>query len=479
MSEFIEATSPLSAQHFEEVLLSAVHSIEEAIVVTDFRDRMLFANRAFEQLTGYRTSELMGEVLYLHILPEEEWASMESRNEVRKEGQSDWYEIEIVKKSGARRKVLGRGMPLLDSQGNAVGTVGVMTDIEQIRHLEGVRAYLEEEFRADYQPDSIVGSSIELKRLLEQAKQVAPGDTTALIEGESGTGKELIAHTIHDWSKRKRKTLIKVNCAAIPHELFESEFFGHKKGAFTGATADKIGRFELADGGTLFLDEIGELPLEQQGKLLRALQEGEIQRLGETTTRKVDVRLIAATNRDLAEEVRAKRFREDLYYRLSVFPMQMPPLRKRVEDIPELAKHFIASSCQRLGRSILHLSEVDEKRLMAYQWPGNIRELQNVVERSVILSKGRKLNLHLDEARAPIAESESVPSAMATVTAEAIPRTLEELETLEREIVLRALSAAGGRIYGERGAAKHLGLKPSTLQSRLKKWGIKKEYAAP
>jgi len=460
--------SPLSNRHFEDVLLAAVHSIEEAIVVTDFKDRMLFANRAFETLTGYRTAELMGEILYQHILPEEEWAVMQSRNEGRQEGKSDWYEIELIRKGGDRRRVLSRGMALRDNNGKPIGTVGVMTDVENLHHLEGVRTYLENESRAQYRPDGIVGSSPELRKVLQQARQVAPGDTSALIEGESGTGKELIAHSIHDWSKRKGRTLIKVNCAAIPKELFESEFFGHKKGAFTGATSDKIGRFELAHKGTLFLDEIGELPLEQQGKLLRALQEGEIQRVGETAVRKVNVRLIAATNRNLAEEVAAKRFREDLYYRLSVFPLHMPPLRKRAEDIPALARHFIALSCQRLGKPELTLSEPDVQRMMTYSWPGNIRELQNVIERSVILSTGHTLTLHLDEAtRIPSPPKPSQPH---------IPTTLEEVETLQKEIILRELTKANGRIYGEKGAATALGLKPSTLQSRLKKWRIEKRY---
>ncbi len=468
------SNSPLSTQHFEEVLLSAVHSIEEAIVVTDFKDRLLFANRAFESMTGYRTAELMGEVLYRHILPREEWASMESRNETRQEGKSEWYDIELLRKGGGRRRVLSRGMALLDREDKPIGTVGVMTDVDRMHRLEGLRSYLENETRADYRPETIVGESPELKALLEQAKQVAPGDTTALIEGESGTGKELIAHSIHEWSKRSGRTLIKVNCAAIPQELFESEFFGHKKGAFTGAVSDKMGRFELAHKGTLFLDEVGELPLEQQGKLLRALQEGEIQRIGEDSVRKVDVRLIAATNRNLAEEVAAKRFREDLYYRLSVFPLQMPPLRKRVEDIPALAEHFIALSCQRLGRKGLGLLQPERTRLMAYSWPGNIRELQNVMERSVILSRGPHLSLHLDEAQQQ-AHNENPEERESE--APQLPSTLQELEALEKEIVLRALNEAGGRIYGDKGAAKSLGLKPSTLQSRLKKWGIEKSYS--
>ncbi|MEM0967500.1 MAG: sigma 54-interacting transcriptional regulator [Verrucomicrobiota bacterium] len=464
-----KTVSPISSQQFEEVLLAAVHSIEELIVVTNFQDRLLFANRAFEVMTGFRAADLMGEVLYRHLLPEEEWSRMESRNAERQEGLSDWYELEIICKDGSRRAVLGRGMPLLDRDGVPIGTVGVMTDRDQLSRLESVRDYLEEEFRADYQPDAIVGGSENLKQLLQQARKVAPGDTTVLIEGESGTGKELVAHAIHDWSKRKKKTLIKVNCAAIPKELFESEFFGHKKGAFTGATADKIGRFELAHEGTLFLDEVGELPLEQQGKLLRALQDGEIQRVGETMPRKVDVRLIAATNRDLAVEVTKKQFREDLFYRLSVFPLRMPPLRERPEDVPSLAEHFIGLSCQRLGKKRLGIKEEDARRLIDYPWPGNIRELQNVLERSVILSKGRTLTLHLgDNGRTREAE----PKREKTNE----PKNLEELESFEKKIVLNALTRSAGRIYGDQGAAKALGLKPSTLQSRLKKWGMRKVY---
>lgn len=478
MTDEARATHPLAGQHFKDLLLSAVHSIEEAIVVTDFEDRLLFANRAFEVLTGYKTAELMGKVLYREILPEEEWADMESRNTGRRGGETDWYDLEILRKGGQRRQVLGRGMPHLDENGSSIGTVGIMTDMEVLRHLESIRAYLEEEFRAEYEPDSIVGSSPALKKVLGQARQVAPGDTTVLIEGESGTGKELVARTIHDWSKRKQKTLIKVNCAAIPKELFESEFFGHKKGAFTGATADKIGRFELADEGTLFLDEIGELPLEQQGKLLRALQEGEIQRVGETAVRKVSVRLIAATNRILSEEVKQQRFREDLYYRLSVFPLKMPPLRGRREDIPDLANHFVALSCQRLGKKTLRLDASDVERLVKYAWPGNIRELQNVIERSVILSKGRTLQVHLDTSHTEQASVSPDTNREERSSRGKIPGSLRELQDLEKEIVLQALSARGGKIYGENGAAKALGLKPSTLQSRLKKWGIHKIYTA-
>ncbi len=478
MASHDTSTSPLSNRHFEDVLLSAVHSIEEAIVITDFKDRMLFANRAFETLTGFRTGELMGEILYRHILPEEEWADMESRNEIRQEGKNEWYEIELIRKDGGRRKVLSRGMALLDDDEKPIGTVGVMTDVETLQHLEGLRTYLEDEFRADYKPEAIVGSGSELKQLLEQAHQVAPGDTTVLIEGESGTGKELIAHSIHQWSKRRSKTLIKVNCAAIPHELFESEFFGHKKGAFTGATSDKIGRFELADKGSLFLDEIGELPLEQQGKLLRALQEGEVQRVGEEGVRKVDVRLIAATNRDLAQEVKAKRFREDLFYRLNVFPLHMPPLRRRTEDIPDLTRHFVAQSCRKLGRPTFRISPSDLQRLREYAWPGNIRELQNVIERSVILSRGRTLTLHLDDAPEGPARQTEI-SSDATPANRPLPSTLEELETLRQELVLQALADANGKIYGDHGAAKALGLKPSTLQSQLKRWGYEKGYQKP
>jgi len=298
---------------------------------------------------------------------------------------------------------------------------------------------------------------------------VAPTDANVLITGESGTGKELIARAIHQSSSRRDRPLIRVNCAAIPKDLFESEFFGHVKGAFTGAVSDRVGRFELADGGTLFLDEVGEIPLELQGKLLRVLQDQQFERVGENHTRAVDVRVIAATNRDLKTEVRDKNFREDLYFRLNVFPIESVPLRRRIEDIPILAQEFLNRACQKFNRPPLALRERDVETLKAYPWPGNVRELENVIERQVITADGR-LDLDLQG-----------PDSAARHTLEPMPparhfdgelMTEHELRELETNNLRRALKISGGRVFGDDGAAALLGVKPTTLSSRLKKLKI-------
>ena len=298
---------------------------------------------------------------------------------------------------------------------------------------------------------------------------VAPTDANVLITGESGTGKELIARAIHQSSSRRDRPLIRVNCAAIPKDLFESEFFGHIKGAFTGAVSDRVGRFELADGGTLFLDEVGEIPLELQGKLLRVLQDQQFERVGENNTRAVDVRVIAATNRDLKSEVQEKTFREDLYFRLNVFPIESVPLRRRLEDIPILAQEFLNRACQKFNRPQLALKERDVETLKAYHWPGNVRELENVIERQVITSDGR-LDLDLP----------GPESAARTTPAEVAPArhysgelmTEQELRDLEKQNLARALMMSSGRVFGDDGAAAMLGIKPTTLTSRLKKLKI-------
>jgi len=491
MAKSSNSSSPLSTQHFQRVLLSAIHSIHEAVVVTDFEDRLLFANQGFERLTGYKAAEILGHPLYESLLPEDMWEEMRQTNLRRRERQSDLYETELLMADGSSRRIMSRGTPLMDEAGEPIGTVGVLSDIEELRRLQSLRDYLVDETSRVYDTSTIVGESKALQGTLEKARQVAPANTAVLIEGETGTGKELLAHAIHKWSKRRHKPLIKVNCAAIPHELFESEFFGHKKSAFTGATSDKVGRFELAHEGTLFLDEIGELPLEQQGKLLRALQEGEVQRVGENKLRKADVRLVAATNRDLAEEVRAKRFREDLFYRLSVFPLTIPPLRQRTDDIPLLARAFLSQQTKELGRLPLRILEQDIETLCSYSWPGNIRELQNVIERSAILSKGTTLALTLKlpteggDNSAAAAPMESTDGPVSDLKATSIhasvslgdqEMTLEDVAKFEQAVVLRAIKACRGRVYGRDGAARALGLKPSTLQSRLKKWGYTKQW---
>jgi transcriptional regulator with GAF, ATPase, and Fis domain len=305
---------------------------------------------------------------------------------------------------------------------------------------------------------------------------VAEVDTTVLILGETGTGKELVARSIHRSSRRRDAPLVRVNCAAIPGTLMESEFFGHEKGAFTGASARREGRFSLADGGTIFLDEAGELPLDLQAKLLRVLQEGEFEAVGSAVTRKVNARVIAATNRDLAAMVREGKFREDLYYRLNVFPLTVPPLRERGDDVALLAQTFAAQLGQRMGRRLEALREADIQRLKAYRWPGNVRELQNVIERAIILSKGAELEL----ARSMPETDAEVPQADPAPTAEESRRILSaaELEARERDNILRALEASGWKIAGYGGAAGLLGLPSSTLNSRMKALGIRRPPAS-
>jgi transcriptional regulator with GAF, ATPase, and Fis domain len=286
-----------------------------------------------------------------------------------------------------------------------------------------------------------------------------------LITGESGTGKELLAKEIHERGPRSRRPFVRVNCSAIPREMFESEFFGHVRGAFTGAVRDRPGRFQIADGGTIFLDEIGDLPADLQPKLLRVLQEGEYERVGEDVTRKIDVRVIAATNQNLAEEVRARRFRQDLFYRLNVFPLELPPLRARTGDIPLLAEHAITEVSKRLKMQAPPLTQADAARLQQYDWPGNVRELQNVIERAVILSKGVRLRLDIALADA----SKTAPTTSASdADMPAVILTDHECRQRERANLMSAIKRADGRVYGEGGAAELLGIKPTTLASRLR-----------
>ncbi|NIR91697.1 MAG: PAS domain S-box protein [Gammaproteobacteria bacterium] len=335
--------------------------------------------------------------------------------------------------------------------------------------LRRERDYLREEVKVALNFGRIVGSGTAIKRVLKQVELVAPTDANVMIFGESGTGKELIASAIHERSERGDGPMVRVNCGAIPRELFESEFFGHVKGSFTGAVKDRIGRFELADGGTLFLDEVGEIPLDLQSKLLRVLQEGEFERVGEDRTRKVNVRVLAATNRDLKAEMQARRFREDLYFRLNVIPIEIPPLRERVEDIPQLAAHFVELASRQLKRPAPKLTQANLLELQRYHWPGNIRELQNVIERAAILSQGNRLQFDLPDAKqAPPPESVSSGSAEVQILREADRRQRD------REAIIAALQKASGRVAGRGGAAEILGVKPTTLTSRINALGIKK-----
>ena len=307
--------------------------------------------------------------------------------------------------------------------------------------------------------EEIVGTSASLKAVLKEVEVVAPTESTVLILGETGTGKELIARAIHTISSRSSRPFVKLNCAAIPSGLLESELFGHEKGAFTGAVAQRIGRFELADGGTLFLDEVGDIPLELQSKLLRVLQEQEFERLGSTRTQRVDVRIVAATNRNLEQMVGEKQFREDLYFRLNVFPIRIPPLRERTADIPLLVRHYVEKYAQRMNKKIETIPEETLSALRRHSWPGNIRELQNLIERAVIMTPGSVLDLAIDD----LSHSTSTASTGSTATT---------LEDMERERILQVLQETGAVIGGPQGAAARLGLKRTTLLSKMQRLGI-------
>jgi PAS domain S-box-containing protein len=327
------------------------------------------------------------------------------------------------------------------------------------QRLQGLTHYLQEELRESQAEEGLIGASQDLREVLEQVRQVAPTTATVLILGETGTGKEVIAQAIHTQSQRKDKVLIKLNCAAIPRDLVESELFGHEKGAFTGALTRKLGRFELADQGTLFLDEVGELPLDLQATLLRVLQEGEFERLGSAVTRKVEVRIIAATNRELANRVKEGAFRGDLYYRLNVFPITLPPLRHRRKDLPLLIQHFVRSYAEKYAKHIATVPQQTLAALQAHDWPGNVRELQHLIERAVILTRGTELVF--DEEFLGLASGQQKP-----------PPRIASLEEAERAHILKVLEMAGWRVSGAGGAAERLGLKPSTLEFRMKKLGI-------
>ena len=337
--------------------------------------------------------------------------------------------------------------------------------------LEQERDYLRDEIDVTVNFEEIIGQSIALKRTLAKVEAVAGTTANVLILGESGVGKEMIARAIHCESNRAGKSLIKVNCASVPKELFESEFFGHVRGAFTGAHKDRVGRMQLADGGTLFLDEVGEIPMALQGKLLRALQEQEFERVGDDVTTHVDVRVVAATNRNLEEEVAAGRFREDLYYRLSVFPMELPPLRERTEDIGALAKHFLDTICAEQARDSLTLTKQHILTLQKHTWPGNIRELKNVIERAIILTKGERLRLDLAMGDSLQSDRGSEPAAVEAVHF----LTEDEFRAKEKQNLIAALHAADWRVWGPDGAAAMLGIKASTLAYRMNAFGIEKQ----
>jgi transcriptional regulator with GAF, ATPase, and Fis domain len=360
-----------------------------------------------------------------------------------------------------------------DHVGAAIANARAFEEIQKLKtELEQQNAYLKEEVIEARAFGELVGHSAALRQISGQIDLVAPTDASVLILGETGTGKELVAHEIHSRSRRKDKPFIRVNCASIPKDLYESEFFGHARGAFTGAVKDRTGRFESAEGGTIFLDEIGEVPLELQSKLLRVLQEKSYERVGEDRTRRADVRIIAATNRDLKTEAAARRFREDLYYRLNVFPVQVAPLRERREDISLLAQHFINNSVKEMGSAKPRLTRAGCIQLQNYDWPGNVRELRNVIERAVILARGKTLEFDL-----PIRQNQShsvSPKSRAESFIEAGFFTEAEMLQKERDNLERVLEKANWKVKGADGAAELMGVKPNTLLARIKKLGLKR-----
>lgn len=468
-----------------QLLLSAVG---DGIYSIDSEGLATFVNPAGARMLGWKVHEMIGKTIHrIHHhshadgshYPVEDCPIYKAVHDgLVHEGRQEVF----WRRDGSMFPVEFTSTPVI-SDGRIVGSVVVFRDITERRNtetqlqnalselqslkerLEEQNAYLQEEIQIEHNYREIVGQSEPIQKIVRQIDVVAPTDANVLIHGESGTGKELIARAIHQASRRSEHPLIRVNCAAIPAELFESEFFGHIRGAFTGAVRDRIGRFELADGGTLFLDEIGEIPLELQSKLLRVLQEGQFERVGEERTRRVDVRIVAATNRDLRAEVVAKRFREDLFFRLNVFPLHSPALRERPGDIPLLAGHFLKQIGLRLNMPGRRLRKSDIERLQGYSWPGNIRELQNVIERALITSTGADLNIDLSEGRVLQTQPMNEASAQTILTE-------TQLRELESNNMRAALKTAGGRLFGKGGAAELLGLKPTTLASRLKRLDI-------
>jgi PAS domain S-box-containing protein len=442
--------------------------------VFDLQGRLKRWNKNLETIFGYTAEELKDKFIGDFLNDEDRKKVMDEVQKVIEDGQERSVEYDIVTKSG---KIVPSyyGSGKLTEIGGELFMVGQTVDISEMKQaqkkittqleeikilkdqLEAENIYLRQELKSSHSFDEIVGESDILKHILYRVEQVAPMDTTVLLEGETGTGKELFARALHQRSKRKAKPLVTVNCASLPANLIESELFGHEKGAFTGAVQKQIGRFELADGGTLFLDEVGEIPIELQAKLLRVLQDGEFERIGNPRTIKVDVRVIAATNRDLEQAISLGRFRKDLYYRLSVFPITVIPLHERTSDIPLLVNHFLNRFNQKLGKDITRVPHKVMEKLIQYEWPGNIRELENVIERAVILSTSSTLSI--EQLRTPDYAAEE---------------NLHTLADLERNHITKVLDKTLWRINGPKGAAVILDMNPETLRSRIQKLDIKR-----
>jgi formate hydrogenlyase transcriptional activator len=470
-----------------------VESLHEGIWLIDEAGHTCFTNNRMAEMLGYTAQEMAGRHLF-SFMDERGKKICENNLARRKQGIEEDHEFELLRKDGTRVYTLMSTSPVRDEDGNYSGAIAGVLDItarkraekalqqahaelerrveertgelrralEEVARLkdrlESENLYLREEIRSTHGYEEIIGESLTLREVLYKVEQVASTDASVLLLGETGTGKELIAHAIHKGSPRSGEPLVKVNCAALPGTLIESELFGHEKGAFTGAHSTRAGRFELADGGTLFLDEISDIPLELQAKLLRILQDGRFEKLGATVTQEVNVRVITACNCNLEEAVARGAFRSDLYYRLGVFPIEIPPLRERREDIPLLVWHFINKKQSNLGRSIERVPADVMEALQAYVWPGNVRELENVIERALILSAGGTLSL--DESFSSAAPAHA-----------AIPAS-SSLRDVERAHILKVVEDCRWRVKGKNNAAERLGINPSTLRDRMKRLGI-------
>ncbi len=448
-------------------------SMPEFAYVFNKQGELVLWNKNLESVLGYSADELYKKDVYDFMEENVRDVNSEAINRIFTDKEEQSLEQNIITKTGGK-------IPVIDTANYALINgeeylIGMAIDISKLRdtekklqqviaelqnlrnQLQSENVYLRKEIESSYGFEEVIGKSETLMYSLYRIEQVAPTDSTVLLEGETGTGKELFAAAIHKLSKRCNQAFIKVNCASLPTTLIESELFGHEKGAFTGAVQMQIGRFELADGGTLFLDEISEIPVELQSKLLRVLQEGEFERIGSPKTIKVDVRIIAATNRNLEMRIRKKLFRKDLYYRLNVYPITIPPLRERISDIPLLAKHFVKHFNPKLGKNIKRISKKTITQLQKYSWPGNVRELENIIERAVITSSGSSLSIE------PLFKPDF----------EENDQFLPFIE-YERQYIIRVLEKTYWRVAGSDGAAHILDIHPETLRSRMRKLGIKR-----
>jgi PAS domain S-box-containing protein len=466
----------------EQKLGRLVGNAMDAIVELDRQLAVTQINPAAERIFGCRGADVIGQPFCHFLVPDarEKLARLIVDLDSRPDGQrSLWVAggFNAIARDGASFQAEAT-LARFDIKREPFYTI-ILRNVNEridaenkIHSLTAETEYLREEIKTLVGADGIVGQSLPWRKVLSDVHEVAATDATVLILGETGTGKEVIARSLHRASRRHNKPLIKVNCAAIPATLIESELFGHEAGAFTGATRKRDGRFAMAHGGTIFLDEVGELPLDLQSKLLRVLQEGEFEPVGSSQTRKVDVRVLAATNRDLKQAITEGKFREDLYYRLNVFPVELPPLRERRGDIGVLAASFADKFARSMGRSIEPLSADSIRRLEAYRWPGNVRELQNIIERAVITARDRKLNLDraLPESVGVIADGLTGAEGAARRV-----RTAKEFEDLERQNIVAALEASDWKVAGANGAASLLGIKPTTLSSRMKALGIERK----